>query len=129
MNEEKLHEQAARFLGAWNSQDVDAVLGCYTEDVVYVDPNTRGEVRGTEAMRRYLSKLFAEWKMTWSLRLAYPLASEDGAAVLWRASFQRCGREQTVEINGMDLVIMRGDRIRHNEVYFDRMVLAPLMNP
>jgi len=32
------------FLGAWNSQDVERVLDCYTDDVRYRDPNTRGEV-------------------------------------------------------------------------------------
>ena len=33
-------------LSAWNEQDVDTVLSCYTEDCVYLDPNTRGPVVG-----------------------------------------------------------------------------------
>ena len=44
MNETRMYELAKGLLEAWNSQDVDQVLACYTEDVVYVDPNTRGEV-------------------------------------------------------------------------------------
>jgi ketosteroid isomerase-like protein len=116
---------AERFLAAWNSQDVDSVLACYTEDLVYRDPNTKGEVRGREAMGRYLGKLFAAWTMHWSLREAYPL-QEGGAAVLWRASFRR-GESPTVEADGMDLVLMRGERIARNDVYFDRSVLASLM--
>jgi ketosteroid isomerase-like protein len=129
LNEEKLQQLATSFLGAWNSQDVAAVLGCYTEDVIYLDPNTRGEVRGAEVLRRYLTKLFADWKMTWHLRQAYALAADEGTAVLWRASFQRAGGERSIEVNGMDLVLLRGERILRNEVYFDRTVIAPLMNP
>jgi hypothetical protein len=29
----------------------------------------------------------------------------------------------------MDLVLLAGDRIRRNDVYFDRAVLAPLLGP
>jgi ketosteroid isomerase-like protein len=38
----------ADFLDAWNSQDVERVLDCYTDDVRYRDPNTRGEVARNE---------------------------------------------------------------------------------
>lgn len=31
--------------------------------------------------------------------------------------------------DGMDLVVIDGDRIKRNEVYFDRAVLAPLLAP
>ena len=31
-----------------------------------------------------------------------------------------------VEADGMDIVLLEGDRIKRNEVYFDRAVLAPL---
>ena len=34
----------ADFLAAWNSQDVERLLDCYTHDVRYRDPNTRGEI-------------------------------------------------------------------------------------
>lgn len=127
MEKAKAYELAERILSTWNSQDVEKVVGCYTDDLVYLDPNTRGEVRGADAMRRYLRKLFAAWQMHWTLREAYPLANLQGAAVLWHASFRKPGTEKTVEAEGMDLVILRGDRIERNEVHFDRAVLAPLM--
>ena len=114
---------AERFLGAWNSQEVDRVVGVYTPDVAYRDPNTRGEVRGAEAMRRYLTKLFAAWKMEWSLREAYPLTGGGGYAVLWRATLQRAAGGPKAGVEGMDLVVMRGDLIARNEVYFDRAAL------
>jgi ketosteroid isomerase-like protein len=114
-------------LDAWNSQDVERVLSCYTEDLVYRDPNTRGEVRGRDAMRHYLKKLFAGWRMHWSLREAFPLREGDGTTFLWRATFRKDGIDKTVEIEGIDLVILRGDRLERNEVYFDRAALAPLL--
>ncbi|HSQ64431.1 MAG TPA: nuclear transport factor 2 family protein [Polyangiaceae bacterium] len=124
----KAQELVERFLGAWNAQDVDRVLGCYTDDVRYRDPNTRGDVEGAAAMRKYLSKLFGKWRMTWTHRESFPLAGEDGYAFLWHATFQKPEGGLVVEADGMDLVVMRGDRIARNEVYFDRAVLAPFMN-
>jgi ketosteroid isomerase-like protein len=126
-SESEFRAFAEGFLSAWNSQDVEKVVACYTDDVVYRDPNTRGEVKGADAMRRYLRKLFAAWKMHWTLREAYALADKDGAAVLWHASFRMADRERTVEADGMDLVLLHDDRIRRNEVHFDRVALAPLM--
>ncbi|MBI5367218.1 MAG: nuclear transport factor 2 family protein [Planctomycetes bacterium] len=129
MNAQQAGALAERFLGAWNSQEVDRVLACYTEDVTYRDPNTRGDVQGTDALRRYLTKLFGAWRMHWSLRECYPLADADGAAVLWHAVMSSGESPRTVEVDGMDLVLVHQDRIRRNEVYFDRTALAPLMPP
>ncbi len=125
----RAQELAERFLGAWNAQDVDKVVGCYTADLKYRDPNTRGDVEGEAAMRKYLTKLFGKWRMTWTHRESFPLAGagEEGYAVLWHARFQKPEGGLVVEADGMDLVVMRGDRIARNEVYFDRAVLAPFM--
>lgn len=127
MDSDQLNEFANRFLGAWNSQDVEAVVACYTDDVTYVDPNTRGAVQGADAMRRYLTKLFENWQMHWELREGYPAMEDAAAAVLWHASIKKEGNEESVEVDGMDLVVMEGDRIKRNEVYFDRAALAPLL--
>ena len=127
MDRSKMLSMADRFLTAWNTQEVERVLSCYTTDVDYRDPNTRGSVRGGEALRRYLTKLFAGWKMHWSLREAYLFENGGGCAVLWHATFQRPGGETTIGIDGMDLVEVRGDQIARNEVCFDRAQLAPLL--
>ena len=127
MTPAELTATAERFLGAWNTQDVEAVVACYTADLVYRDPNTRGAVTGADAMRRYLRKLFGAWTMHWSLREGLPLAGGDGAAVLWHATFRRSDGTRTVEADGMDLVVMRGGLIARNEVYFDRAALAPAL--
>jgi len=127
MRSDELKGICERFLAAWNTQDVEAVVATYTDDVIYRDPNTRGEVRGAEALRHYLRKLFAGWRMHWTLREVHPIDGADGAAVLWRAGFRRPQGAQVVEADGMDLALLRGDRLSRNEVYFDRAILAPLL--
>ncbi len=119
---------ASGFLGAWNEQDVEKVVACYTGDVAYLDPNTRGEVRGADATRRYLSKLFGLWEMHWELRREpYRFHDVDGCAAPWRATFRRPGGTARVAIDGLDIVLLDGDRISRNEVYFDRAALLPLL--
>ena len=127
MKQEQLDRLTVRFLDAWTSQDVSRVLDCYTDDVRYRDPNTRGAVEGREALGRYLTKLFASWQMTWARREVFPLAGEEGVAFLWRATFRRPGGEQIVTADGMDLALLRGEQLARNDVYFDRAVLAPLI--
>jgi ketosteroid isomerase-like protein len=128
--QQELKDLAREILAAWNGQDPDQVVAMYTEDVTYRDPNTRGAVEGADALRRYLSKLFSRWEMHWELREdPLPHASGEGVTALWRASFRLPGGERTAEAEGMDLVVLDGDRIRHNEVWFDRAALAPLLAP
>jgi ketosteroid isomerase-like protein len=127
MTRETMLRIAEETLAAWTAQDVERVLDCYTDDLRYLDPNTRGYVEGREAMRRYLTKLFAGWKMHWSLREAHLFEDRGGCAVLWHATFQRPGGEMTIGIDGMDFVEMRGDQIARNDVCFDRARLAQLL--
>ncbi len=110
-------------LSAWNEQDVEKVIDCYAEDCVYLDPNTRGPVVGHDALRRYLTRLFRQWKMHWSRRELFPLADGNGSAFLWHAQLTPASGGKTAEIDGMDLALLRGDKLCRNEVYFDRMAL------
>jgi ketosteroid isomerase-like protein len=128
MNREKMLRLADEFLSAWNTQEVERVLACYTADVEYRDPNTRGAVRGRDALRHYLAKLFARWQMQWFLREAHLFQDGRGCAVLWHATFRRRGGDRTVATDGMDHVEVRDDRIARNEVWFDRAQLAPLLS-
>jgi len=118
---------AGRILAAWNTHDVEQVVACYTPDLVYLDPGTRGEVRGADAMRRYLTKMFSMWRMHWSPREVFPLGHTDGSAILWHAKLTPVGGSTSVEIDGMDLAVLEGERLKRNEVYFDRMALAALL--
>jgi ketosteroid isomerase-like protein len=127
MDKVKMNELAVSFLDEWNSQDVERVVATYTDDVIYSDPNTRGKVNGAEDLRRYLVKLFDAWQMTWALKEAFLFEGGDGCAVLWHATIRKTGGSKVVEFDGMDLVLVRGERISRNEVNFDRATLLPLM--
>jgi nuclear transport factor 2 (NTF2) superfamily protein len=126
MDQQHAIRLAERLLESWNTQEVERVVDCYTEDVRYRDPNTRGFVEGTDALRRYLTKLFERWQMHWALREAYPLRDAEGAAVLWRATLRPRSGDSEVEIDGMDLALAEGNRLSRNDVYFDRAALASL---
>jgi ketosteroid isomerase-like protein len=122
------HERITRHvLTAWNSHDVERLVACYTPDLVYRDPNTRGEVRGADAFRRYLNRLFACWRMHWTPRQIFPLAGTDGVMALWRATLTPVGGDTGVEVEGVDLVVLEGELLKRNEVYFDRAALVPLL--
>jgi hypothetical protein len=64
--------------------------------------------------------------MHWAVRELYPFDEIDGAAVLWHAKLKRKGKDKVVEVDGMDLVLVEGNLIKRNDVYFDRAVMAPL---
>ncbi len=123
MNRKEGLELADKFLSAWNSQDIEQVLNCYTEDCIYLDPNTQGPVKGHDSLRKYLTNLLAHWKMHWSLREYFLFDNENGGAFLWHAKLTPSTGGKTSEIDGMDLIIVRGDIICRNEVYFDRAAI------
>ncbi len=123
MGVEEVRRLAEATLSAWNSQDVEGVVSCYTEDCVYLDPNTRGPVVGRDAFRRYLSRLFQRWQMDWSLREFFLFEDGSGGAFLWHAQLTPASGGRTAEIDGMDLVMLRGEQLSRNEVYFDRMAV------
>jgi len=116
-------------LSSWNSQDIERVLDCYTDDLSYLDPNTRGPVTGREALRSYLTKLFGRWTMTWEGEELFPLEAADGVAIRWSGTLAPAGESRSVEIFGLDLVILEADLVKRNEVYFDRSPLASLLAP
>ena len=124
MTREQTLPRAREVLDAWNCHDVEAVTRCYTPDCIYRDPNTRGQLVGREAFAEYLSRLFAAWRMHWSLAEFFDFA-DGGGAFLWRATLTPSRDGATAQVQGMDLVLLRGRLLYRNEVYFDRMQLAP----
>ncbi|MFA5078066.1 MAG: nuclear transport factor 2 family protein [Dehalococcoidia bacterium] len=127
MSDKRIQELAEKFIAAWNTQEVDKVAACYSEDLVYTDPNLKGEITDQQALRRYLAKLFAAWKMSWSIKDVQAFKNMDGAAARWHATWQPAVGGKTVEADGMDFIAFKGDKVQRNEVYFDRMVIADLL--
>lgn len=115
---------ARNAIEAWNTHSSEQVLSCYTTDLVYKDPNTRGEIRGAQVFGRYLEKMFTLWEMHWQVEAVHPFRDTDGAAALWTATLRlRAGGEAT-RISGMDLALVSDGKLSRNEVYFDRTPLS-----
>jgi ketosteroid isomerase-like protein len=127
MDRNQFQKIIEQFLTAWNSQDVERLIACFTDDFVYCDPNTRGEISNKDALRRFFKKLFGNWQMEWSLRDVYLFSDKEGGVLFWHAKFRKKDQERTVEANGVDLVLVRNNLIERSETYFDRSVLTPLL--
>jgi SnoaL-like domain len=104
----------ARWLQAWSDKDVAGLLGFYTDDVIYRDPQVPAGLRGQEALGAYLEQLFAATPpMTY-------LPDE-----VWSTPTGWCGRwvcrldlpTGTSWLRGFDLVVLDASRIALNEVY------------
>lgn len=119
------HSAIARAaIEAWNTHDASRVLDCYTENLVYRDPNTNGEVHGADAFGRYLTKMFSLWEMHWEVKEVHPFRDIDGAAALWTATLRLRSGGKPITVQGMDLALIEDERLSRNEVYFDRMAIA-----
>ena len=109
-----IEDYNSRWLAAWTTKDVAALLTFYSPDCVYKDNNTAGGIEGHGALKPYLEGLFA----------ATPAISYEPETV-WAIDGGFCGRWYAVidmpegpqRMRGFDLVILSGDQIIHNEVY------------
>lgn len=104
-----------RWLQAWSDKDVDRLAAFYSADTRYMDPQTPMGLQGREALRGYLTQLFAS---TPPMRYV--------PEEVWAIEGGYCGRWYCVigedpgaapALRGFDLVQMRGDEIALNEVY------------
>jgi hypothetical protein len=105
----------AAWLQAWTNKDVDALCAFYAEDCVYKDPQTAAGLTGNEALRGYLTGLFAATPtMTYTPDEVWPIPG--GFCGRWYCDIGDPAAPQG-RIRGFDLVILDGDRIALNEVY------------
>jgi hypothetical protein len=108
-------ELNARWLKAWSDKDVEALLRIYAEDCVYKDPQTPQGLSGAEALRAYLTGLFAATPaMTYTPDEVWPIPG--GFCGRWYCEIAGGGR-----LRGFDLVLLNGERIVLNEVYVHQL--------
>ncbi len=105
----------ARWLAAWSAKDVEALLAFYAPDVRYVDQQVPAGLIGQDALRAYLTGLFA----------ATPPMRYDPDEI-WPTQSGYCGRwccvigddpKAAPGLRGFDLVVLADNRIVLNEVY------------
>lgn len=117
-------EEARRFadswLPAWTGNEPERLLEFYADDAFYSDPAIPQGIRGRGNLQAYFKKLLErnpEW--VWEQIEAVPM--EGGFVNKWRARIPAGSESLTLE--GVCLVWLRGNRISRNEVYFDRTSL------
>lgn len=126
MARSNLDARGEQIRAAWNSQDVGRVLATYADEFSYVDPDTRGEIRDRDGLRRYLTKLFATIRARTTVDRVLEVWSSNTVTVLWSAAVHRADAEDEVVLNGVDVIVFDGELIARHEIYFDRLALAPL---
>ena len=109
----------AGWLAAWTAKDVPALLGYYAEDCVYRDPQTAAGITGHDALRAYLTQLFAATPaMTYTPDEVWPIPG--GFCGRWYCEVQGDTGPGS-RLRGFDLVLLDGERITLNEVYVHQL--------
>lgn len=109
-----IEDYNARWLAAWTAKDVEGLLGFYGETCTYKDPQTVQGIVGHDALRAYLTGLFAAVPaMTYTPETVWPIPG--GFCGRWYCTIETPGGVQTAR--GFDMVLLDGDRITWNEVY------------
>ena len=114
-----------RCVEAWNTRDVEAILACYSPEVVYSDPGTGGEIRGHDALRRYLQACFAAWEQI-VITLRETHATEGrGVVALWDVTMRPWNSGTAVTVPGIDFLEINTDHtISRDEAVSDRLPLT-----
>ena len=110
------------FEGAFNRQDVNALLGCFTEDGSYHD-TFFGEHSGREGLRAMFERMFREGRdYAWTMEAV--VASPTLAAAEWTFGYvvtdaipRSAGRK--IRFRGMSLFELRDGKISAYREYFD----------
>ena len=70
-----------RLIDADNARDLEAVLTCYTNDVIWLPPG-EAPVQGKEAIRARYESLFASFDIAFTLEIA-EASGRDGVGFAW----------------------------------------------
>jgi steroid delta-isomerase-like uncharacterized protein len=111
-----------RFETAFNAQDVDTLVGCFTERATYTD-TFFGPHTGHPALREMFARMFREgrdyaWRMEAIVEDARHAAAEwSFGYVVTDAVPRSAGRK--VSFRGMSLFVLDGGRIAEYREYFD----------
>jgi steroid delta-isomerase-like uncharacterized protein len=128
-------ELAQRWMEAWDERDADALLELATEDIAYDDPAWPETLHGKAGVRQFLEFC---WRGMPDMRFTTPMGAffaDEGARVIipWHMSatftgeFDPPGYAPTgdrVELDGIDMWELRGDKICRYWAYYDATEVA-----
>lgn len=127
---ERMKEVVERMDQAWRAHDVDGLVACLTDDVVWTDPSM-GRLTGKKAVAKGLQEFFSAFpNMAWDEEKGVVLLDAEAgiAAVEWFATADMTGpfggapatgRHEST--SGMNIMRLRGDLISDYRMYYDRL--------
>jgi hypothetical protein len=116
-----LEHHNADWLRAWSDKNVELLIGLYSTDCVYKDPQVTNGIIGHSALRRYLEGLFSSTPpMHYAPDQIWP--THNGYCGRWYCDIGEPGNGG--KLRGFDLVILQGSKIAFNEVYVHQLTDA-----
>lgn len=112
------------WLNTWTGNRPNALLAYYTEDAFYLDPAYPNGLSGKKEIAPYFEKLLSR-NPDWHWQAVEIFNTEKGFTLKWKATIPVKGT--LIDIYGLDIVEMKGQRISRNEVYFDRVKWLEMM--
>lgn len=112
------------YVAALEARDVERVLACYTDDVVYDESPMmmREPRRGKKQCREYWKKVFSRFSAI-AIETNSVAFAGDRAWVEWTMRNYHDATRMNVEINGALVVTMREGELAHERLYWDRAKL------
>jgi steroid delta-isomerase-like uncharacterized protein len=112
---------------AWNSHDVDAIAGFFTDDGVYEDVAMARVNRGTDEIRAFAAETFKAFPDFALVDEGDPLVTDDTRyAVAWTMSGTHSGEipglpitNKSWSIRGVSVGEITGDKIARNADYWN----------
>jgi uncharacterized protein (TIGR02246 family) len=115
MQREDIHRLIERHDAAWNAQDLDGIMACYSPDIVFVNYNAGESASGTEAVREHLAGIFAGWPdLRFRGRRLY--VSDEFAVSEWTAAATHPDGRR-LEWDGVDVFPLASGLIARKDVY------------
>ena len=112
MTPDEIATYNADWLRAWTDKDVERLCQFYAKDCIYKDNQTVTGLTGREALRGYLTGLFAATPpMTYTPDETWPIPG--GFCGRWYCDIG----PGAAKMRGFDLVVLKGREIVLNEVY------------
>jgi len=104
---------------AWETHDAALVVELFTEDATYQE-NPFGEpIRGHDGIRRYWEEATGSHRDV-HFRWQLVCSAEDLHVVEWQAEFTRADSGRRMELRGVMLVELRGERVFRFREYWLR---------
>jgi ketosteroid isomerase-like protein len=116
----KVTEVARLYHETWNGRDADALVGCFTKDGTFCNPDTYPGISG-EALAEFVKGL---WTAVPDLSIEILNAGEIEPGLVahhWLAKGTSEGK--AFSFKGASIVRVEGDKIRSDNAYFDRKAL------